>query len=127
MAHFAKINSDNIVEQVIVISNNFEERGQEYINNDLKLEGTWLQTSYNTRANQHASNKTPLRKNFALIGSFYDAQRDAFIPPKQFASWILNEETCNWNAPVSYPNDGKRHKWNELIVNWEEVTPPQQN
>jgi hypothetical protein len=126
MAHFAKINSDNIVEQVIVVNNRFEERGQEYINNDLKLEGTWIQTSYNTRADTHAGGKTPLRKNFALIGSYYDAQKDAFIPPKQFASWILNEQTCNWNAPVSYPQDGKRYKWNESSVNWEEVIVPQQ-
>jgi hypothetical protein len=125
MAHFAKINSDNIVEQVIVVNNRFEERGQEYINNDLKLEGIWLQTSYNTRANKHLGEKTPLRKNFALIGSFYDAQRDAFIPPKQFQSWVLNEETCNWNPPVSYPQDGKRYKWNESSVNWEEVIAPQ--
>jgi hypothetical protein len=71
-----------------------------------------MQTSYNAT----------FRKNYASEGFTYDAQRDAFIPPKPFASWVLNEDTCRWNSPVPYPTDGKRYKWDESIVNWVEVT-----
>jgi hypothetical protein len=124
MAHFAKIDSDNIVTQVIRIDDQQESRGIEHIKEDLKLSGTWIQTSYNTIGGNHKKGGTPLRKNYALIGSYYDAERDAFIPPKRFLSWILNEETCNWMAPVPYPKEtGKRYKWDESIVNWvEEIT-----
>jgi hypothetical protein len=81
--------------------------------------GDWIQTSYNTRGGQHTLGGTPLRKNYAGIGYTYNAQLDAFIPPKPYASWVLDEETCLWNAPVARPTDG-RYKWNEDSLMWEE-------
>ena len=100
MAHYAKI-EDDIVTQVIVAE-------QEYI--DTK-EGTWIQTSYDGSS----------RKNYAGIGYTYDSSRDAFIPPKPYPSWVLNEDTCNWEAPVTIPDDGKQYRWDESITNWVEV------
>lgn len=123
MAHFAKVNSSGIVESVLVIPNDQESRGNEYLSVDLGLGGNWLQTSYNTRGGIHALGGTPFRKNYAGIGYTYDAARDAFIPPKPFASWVLNEDTCLWNPPVPYPTDGKRYRWDEPTVSWVEVTP----
>lgn len=111
MSHFAKV-ENGIVIQVIVAEQDVIDSG---------VFGTgWIQTSYNTRGGQHP-NGTPLRKNYAGVGYTYDAQRDAFIPPKQFASWTLNEDTCLWDAPVPYPADGKVYKWNEETVAWEAV------
>ena len=121
MAHFANIDSNGIVTQIIVISNEVERRGQEFINQELKLPGTWVQTSYNTRSGKHKNNKSPFRKNYAGIGYTYDAQRDAFIPPKPYPSWILNEDTCQWRAPVSRPLDNKKYVWDENTVNWKEI------
>jgi hypothetical protein len=109
MAHFAEIDSDNIVVRVLVVPNEAEDRGQDYLANDLGLGGTWVQTSYNNR----------IRKNYAGIGFTYDAERDAFIPPKPFDSWLLNEETCQYEAPVAYPNDGVMYQWNETDQDWE--------
>lgn len=110
MAHFAKIQGD-VVEQVVVA--------------DLKtvagFEGEWIQTSYNTRGGQHPEGR-PLRKNFAGIGYTYDRDRDAFIPPQPFASWVLNEGTCLWDAPVPYPADGKVYRWDEDTTSWVEET-----
>jgi hypothetical protein len=80
--------------------------------------GTWLQTSYNTIGGVHTLGGTPLRKNFAGVGYTYDAQKDAFIPPKPYASWTLNEDTCNWDAPVARPNDDKIYRWNESTTSW---------
>jgi hypothetical protein len=79
-----------------------------------------VQTSYNTRGNQHPEGR-PLRGNYAGIGYTYDDQRDAFIPPKPFASWVLNEDTCLWDAPVAMPTDGKIYTWDEETVAWKEV------
>jgi hypothetical protein len=124
MAHFAKIDSNNKVIQVIKIDNAQEDRAIDFITKELGLEGTWIQTSYNTRAGKHMKDGTPLRMNYALVGSTYDAEKDVFIPPKLFASWILNEENYNWNPPVAYPKDGKRYRWDESIVNWTEVIMP---
>ena len=122
MSHFAKIDSNNKVTQVIKIDNAQESEAINFITTQLGLEGTWIQTSYNTRAGKHMKGGTPLRKNYALIGSTYDAGRDAFIPVKQFPSWILNEETCNWVSPVPYPTGtNKKYKWDESIVNWTEL------
>lgn len=112
MAHFAYINTKGIVEQVIVAEQDVIDSG--LFGNPLR----WIQTSYNTYGGVHANGKTPLRKNFAGIGYTYDAIRDAFIEPKPFASWLLNEETCLWEAPISYPNDGKYYKWNEQNKCW---------
>jgi len=123
MAHFAQIDSNNKVTQVIKVDNAQENEALNFITTQLGLEGTWIQTSYNTLAGKHMKGGTPFRKNYALIGSTYDAGRNAFIPPKLFPSWILNEETCNWVAPVPYPTGtNKRYKWDESIVNWVEVT-----
>ena len=84
--------------------------------------GEWIQTSYNTRGGVHTLGGTPLRKNYAGIGYTYDRVRDAFIPPQPYASWTLNEDTCRWDAPVAYPDDGKQYTWDEATTNWVEVT-----
>jgi hypothetical protein len=110
MAHFALINNDNIVETVIVVPNEYEENGKEYLNS-LGLNGNWIQTSYN-----HS-----IRKNYAGIGYKYNQDLDAFIPPKPFNSWILNEESCLWEPPVEYPNDDNMYMWNEETTSWEVI------
>jgi hypothetical protein len=118
MSHFAKINSDNIVEQVIVIEQEVLNTG--YWGNP----ASWIQTSYNTHGGVHSLGGTPLRKNFAGIGYTYDSVRDAFIPPKPFASWILNEDTCLWEAPTPMPvEEGKIFVWNEDTTSWIEFKP----
>jgi hypothetical protein len=112
MAHFAKLGTGNIVEQVIVVSNDIaitEKAGVDFINKLYNTRDVWKQTSYNNN----------IRKNFAGIGYHYDQTRDAFIPPKPFNSWILNEDTCLWNAPVAYPTDGNRYNWNETNLTWD--------
>lgn len=122
MAHFAEINENNEVVRVLVVGDDQAERGQEFLAQDLGLGGTWLQTSYNTIGGVHQNGGTPLRKNYAGIGYTYDAQRDAFIPPKPFDSWNLNEDTCLWEAPIAYPSDGKVYNWDEDKITWKEVT-----
>lgn len=113
MAHFAKV-ENGIVTQVIVID-------QETLNTGLWGDpASWVQTSYNTRGGQHPEGR-PLRKNYAGIGYTYDAQRDAFIPPKPYNSWVLDEATCQWNAPTPMPTDGKIYEWNEATTAWVEV------
>jgi hypothetical protein len=115
MAHFAKVNN-GIVVQVIVAE-------PEFFNTFVDTSpGQWIQTSYNTHGGVHTLGGTPLRKNYAGIGYTYDTQRDAFIPPKPFASWVLNEDTCLWDAPVAMPDDGKVYTWNEDTQAWVEVT-----
>lgn len=114
MSHYAKVNNNNIVEQVIVAEPEFFDT---FVDSS---PGQWIQTSYNTHGGQHPEGK-PLRKNYAGIGFTYDAQRDAFIPPKLFASWLLDEETCLWSAPTQYPDDGKMYQWNEATTSWIEV------
>jgi len=119
MAHFAQLNEENIVTQVIVVNN--QELMMDGQENEIKgilfckslygEETKWKQTSYNGN----------FRKNYAGIGYNYDEQRDAFIPPKPFNSWILNETTCIWEAPVSYPQDEKDYFWNEDNLNWQEI------
>lgn len=109
MAHFAKI-QNNIVETVIVAE-------QDFINS-LPDYSSWIQTSYNTAGGVHRLGGIPLRKNFASVGYTYDTQRDAFIPPKPFESWLLNEETCLWESPVAVPNDNNKYYWDESIINW---------
>jgi len=111
MAHYAKI-EDGFVTNVIVAE-------QDFIDTQ---EGQWVQTSYNTYGGQHTLGGTPLRKNYAGIGFTYDSTRDAFIPPAPYASWVLNEDTCMWEAPVVYPDDGKIYTWDESTTNWVEVT-----
>jgi hypothetical protein len=99
MAHFAEIDQDNKVVRVLVVSDEQEHRGQEFLADDLNLGGTWLKTSYNTRGGVHVNGGTPFRKNYAGIGMTYDPQRDAFIPPQPDPTWTFNEQTCLWEAP----------------------------
>lgn len=122
MAHFAEVDSNNVVVRVLVVGDEQEHRGQEFLANDLGLGGNWVKTSYNTQGGVHTNGGTPFRKNYAGIGYTYDAGRDAFIPPKPFNSWTLDEDTCLWNAPVAYPTDGGIYTWNEDNQSWDEVT-----
>jgi hypothetical protein len=96
MAHFARIDETNIVTDVLVIADDQEHRGQQFLADDLGLGGTWVQTSYNTFGGVHQNGGTPLRKNYAGIGYTYDAARDAFIPPQPDGSYTLDEDTCLW-------------------------------
>jgi hypothetical protein len=114
MSHFAKVNN-GIVEQVIVAEPEFF---QTFVDTS---PGAWIQTSYNTHGGVHTLGGTPLRKNYAGIGYTYDSQRDAFTPPKPFASWVLNEDTCLWDAPVPMPTDGKTYQWDEAATGWVEA------
>jgi len=117
MAHFAELDANNIVLRVIVVHNNeLMDNGQESEAKGIAFcqslfGGNWIQTSYNAN----------IRKNYAGIGYAYDPTRDAFIPPKPFASWLLNEDTCQWQAPVPYPTDGKRYSWDESTLSWKEI------
>jgi hypothetical protein len=114
MSHFAKVTDGKVV-QVIVAEQEFFDT---FVDTSA---GTWLQTSYNTYGNQHPEGR-PLRGNYAGIGYTYDATNDVFYAPQPFPSWILNNTTWLWEAPVAMPTDGKDYKWNESITNWEEVT-----
>lgn len=125
MAHWAEIDGNNIVTRVLVVADEEDHRGQEFLATDLGLGGTWKKTSYNTQAGTHALGGTPFRKNYAGIGFTYDASRDAFIPPKPFDSWLLDEETCIWNAPTPMPVvEGKMFMWVEADLNWQEIAIP---
>jgi len=127
MASFAKIGLNNKVIEVLSVHNNelLDSNGveQENIGIDFltKLTGwaIWKQTSYNTIGGVHSSGGTPFRKNHAGIGYTYDEDRDAFIPPKPYPSWTLNETTCIWEAPVAKPDDGQRYSWNEETQQWD--------
>jgi len=121
MAHFAKV-VDGTVTQVIVAEPEFFET---FVDSS---PGQWIQTSYNTRGGVHydqdgnPDDGTALRKNYAGIGFTYDAGRDAFIPPQPYASWTLNDDTCLWESPVAYPDDGQMYIWNEDTTSWDLVT-----
>lgn len=120
MAHYAKV-ENGIVTQVIVAEQDFIDSG---VAGD---PSTWIQTSYNTQAGVHTQGGIPLRKNYAGIGYSYDAERDAFIPPKTHPAWVLDEFTCHWVAPIPHPTDGKTYGWDDKINNWVEapsVLPP---
>jgi hypothetical protein len=106
MAHYAKI-ENAVVQQVIVADEEFVRQ----------LDGQWVQTSFNTHGGTHPEGR-PLRKNFAGIGYTYDSDRDAFIPPRPFESWVLVEETCLWDSPVPYPNENGDYYWNESTLSW---------
>lgn len=113
MAHFAEIDENDIVLRVLVVGNDQEHRGQEFLADDLGLGGTWVQTSYNGN----------IRKNYAGIGMKFDRVRDAFIPEQPYPSWVLNEETCLWNAPTEMPvEEGKMFTWDEDTTSWVEFT-----
>lgn len=113
MSHFAKV-VDGKVTQVIVAEPEFFET---FVDSS---PGEWIQTSYNTHGGQHPEGR-PLRKNYAGIGYTYDRARDAFIPPQPFASWVLDEDTCLWNAPIAMPQDGKIYTWDEATKSWETI------
>ena len=127
MAHFAELDGDNIVTRVLVVNDADASDGQNFLANTLGLGGTWKQTSYNTSGGVHSTGGTPFRKNYAGVGYTYDSGRDAFIPPKPYASWLLNEDTCLWDAPTPMPvEEGKIFKWVEEDLNWQEVVIPQE-
>lgn len=117
MAHFAKLSDDNVVLAIHVVNNsviNFngvesEQAGIEFLST-LHGHSNWKQTSYNAR----------IRKNYAGINYSYDESRDAFIPPKEFNSWVLNEDLCRWESPIEYPSDGKMYLWDEATISWKE-------
>ena len=109
MSHFAEINENNVVIRVVVGNDSKSNEGLDWI--EKNLGGTWVKTSYNGR----------IRKRFAAIGYFYDKDRDAFIPPKPFDSWLLNEETCLWEAQIPYPRDNKQYSWEESTTSWIEI------
>ena len=117
MAHFAEIDENNIVTRIIVIADKFESTGESWCTN-FTGGGTWKQTSYNTYGNVHALGGTPFRKNYAIVGSTYDATRDAFILPKTSASWVLDETTCLWKAPVDIPGPTDEYYWDEDTLSW---------
>jgi hypothetical protein len=127
MASFAKIGLNGRVIEVVSVVNDVikdssgierEELGIQFLN-ELYKWPIWKQTSYNTVGGVHNNGGNPFRKNHASIGYTYDEDRDAFIPKKPYNSWILNEQTCNWESPIAYPTDGQRYQWNEQIKNWE--------
>jgi hypothetical protein len=129
MASFAKIGLNSKVIEVLSVNNEVlkdsngverEELGIQFLNEIYKWP-IWKQTSYNTHGGVHNNGGTPFRKNHAGIGYIYDEDRDAFIPKKPYNSWILNEQTCNWEAPITRPQDGNEYSWNETNLNWELV------
>ena len=122
MAHYAFLDENNIVIEVIVGKNENEE-GVNWEQHYGNFRGQLCKrTSYNTYGGVHQLGGTPFRKNYASIGYNYDETRDAFIPPKTFNSWILNEDNCIWEAPVAYPTDGKKYEWNEKTLTWIEIS-----
>lgn len=134
MAHFAKLDENNVVINVLIVNNDAvtvngsesEQAGIDFLNN-LYGHGVWKKTSYNTFGGVHKLGGTPFRKNYAGKGFTYDSVRNAFIPPRPYASWTLNESTCLWDCPITYPDDGKFYHWNEAAyqldnsVGWDEV------
>lgn len=136
MGTFVKLNNENFVIQGVSLVNEVftingvevEKAGVDFLNKIYQTNDVWKQTSYNTNGGIYYVNgiesqdqSKAFRKNHAGIGYYYDSIRDAFIPPKPFPSWTLNEESCLWDSPVPYPNDGKRYTWNEDIINWIEI------
>tara|TARA_S200002703_G_scaffold71555_1_gene62043 strand:+ start:1415 stop:1792 length:378 start_codon:yes stop_codon:yes gene_type:complete len=122
MAHFAKLGVGNKVLAVEVVSNDIattEQAGVDFLNTLYKTNDIWKQTSYNTVGGVHLLGGSPFRKNYAGIGYKYNEERNAFIPPRPFNSWTLNEETCHWEPPVAHPTDGERYKWNEDNQSWD--------
>jgi len=128
MAHFAKLGVGNIVEQVVVVSNNVattEQAGVDFINNMYNTRDVWKQTSYNTYGGKHISGGTPLRANYAGIGYTYDATNDVFYAPRPLDmngvvcnSWTISAPTWTWTAPVAMPTDGQFYGWNETTKSW---------
>ena len=130
MAHFAKLDQNNIVITINVVHNNEllidgaenEQKGINFLNNLFNTNDNWKQTSYNTLGGVHKLDGTPFRKNYAGIGYTYNENKDAFIPPKPYSSWTLNDDTCRWEAPVAYPDDGNDYRWTNETTTWVEKT-----
>jgi hypothetical protein len=114
MSHYAKVVDGKVVSVIVAEADFFKT----FVDSS---PGEYIQTSYNTHGGVHANGGTPLRKNYAGIGYTYDRTKDAFIPPQPFASWVLDEQTCLWNAPVAMPTDGKAYAWNEATTSWVEA------
>jgi len=122
MAHFAKLGTGDIVERVHVVSNDVattEQAGIDFLNELYNTRDVFKQTSYNTFGGEHKLGGTPFRKNYAIVGGRYDSSRDAFIPPKPFNSWTLNETTCLWEPPTPYPEGDNNYRWNEETQQWD--------
>jgi hypothetical protein len=118
MAHYAFLDENNIVTEVIVgIDEGEQDTDWEQHYGNFRGQ-TCKRTSYNTHGGVHTAGNVPLRKNYAGIGYSYDEARDAFIPPKYYSSWVLNEDTCLWEAPVAMPEDGERYRWDEELGQW---------
>lgn len=107
MSHWAEVDNNNVVLRVLV-GPNYGDEGEAFFNG---LGGTWVKTSYNGN----------IRKNYAGVGFTYDANRDAFVPPKPFNSWLLDEDTCQWKAPIEYPTDGLMYEWDEELTDWKPI------
>ena len=118
MAHYAFLDESNIVTEVIVGKDEGEEGTDWEVHYGNFRGQTCKRTSYNTQGGVHISGGTPFRKNYAGIGYIYDEGRDAFIPPKPYPSWLLNEDTCLWEAPVTMPDDGEQYQWDEATTSW---------
>ena len=115
MSHYAKVDQGKVVKVIVAEAEFFET----FIDSS---PGEWIQTSYNTHGGIHLNGGTPLRKNYAGLGYTYDRERDAFIPPKPFESWVLNENTCQWDAPTPMPTDEtKKYSWNESTTSWDVI------
>jgi len=122
MAHYALLDRENKVIRVIVGMDENSEDGKDWeLVYQMQFEYKCKRTSYNTVGGVHLLGGTPFRKNYAGVGYTYDEQRDAFIPPQPYISWNLNEETCLWESPTTYPNDGKFYSWDEDTLSWVEV------
>jgi len=120
MAHFAELDNENIVLRVLVTNDDFTNEGYDWLIENLG--GVWVKTSYNTYSGVHLLGGIALRKNFASVGFTYDESLDAFIPQKPFESWVLIEQTCQWEAPTARPQDEKNYSWNESTLSWVEIT-----
>jgi hypothetical protein len=114
MAYYAKV-ENSLVTRVIVADAEFFDT---FVDSS---PGEWIQTSYNTKGGVHLDGGVALRKNYAGVNFTYDATRDAFIPPKSYPSWTLDEASCQWQPPTAYPDDGKRYKWNEETTAWDKL------
>ena len=122
MAHYSFLNMQNIVTEVIVGKDETDGPTNWEMHYGNIREQVCKRTSYNTRGGVHSEGGTPFRKNYAGIGYTYDFARDAFIPTKPFDSWTLNENSCLWEAPVTYPEDGQKYEWNEETTSWDLIT-----
>lgn len=111
MAHYAKVLDGKVIDIIVAEESFFDT----FVDDS---SGEWIKTSYNTHGGVHTSEGTPLRMNYASVGGTYDKDKDAFINPKPYPSWVLDEDTCLWKAPVDYPTDGKDYKWDEEKVSW---------